>query len=92
MSAWPQAVWIVRRLQKKIDFPQLLNSYTGLLNNLNDSVNGLYAGLENAEQAIDNLQVSVVTISDTKTNNTPTNNSSGNFTTGTIWLIEDSSS
>lgn len=92
MSAWPQAVWIVRRLQKKIDFPQLLNSYTGFLNNLNDSVNHLYTNLENTEQAIDNLQVSVVTISDTKTNNTPTNNSSGNFTTGTIWLIEDSSS
>lgn len=92
MSAWPQAVWIVRRLQKKIDFPQLLNSYTKLLNDLNIDVNGLYTSLEAAEQEIDNLQVSVVTISDTKTNNTPTNNPSGNFTTGTIWLIEDSSS
>ena len=92
MSAWPQAVWIVRRLQKKIDFPQLLNSYTGLLNILNDSVNNLYTDLEAAEQTIDNLQVSVVTISDTKTNNTPTSSPSGNFTTGTIWLIEDSSS
>jgi len=41
MSSWPEAVWIVKKIQKNFDFSSELNYYTMQLNELNTRVNNL---------------------------------------------------
>ena len=41
MSSWPEAVWIVKKIQKNFDFSSELNYYTVQLNELNTRVNNL---------------------------------------------------
>ena len=41
MSAWSQAVWIVKQLQANFDFTQEISNYIGNLNTLNGRVNEL---------------------------------------------------
>lgn len=47
MSVWPQAVWIVRKLQKQFDFQAQIKIYTDRLDQLDERINNLSASIEN---------------------------------------------
>ena len=55
MSAWPEAVWIVRKLERNFNFENTVNQFI-------DSVNDVYAGLrqdynlEGFQSQIDNIE------------------------------------
>ena len=91
MSAWPEAVWIVKKLQKNFDFSEQLDYYTRNLNNLNGRVNTLNTtiinmaeDLENTKQIID-LTASVIMATKQSDGNP---SSSASYTKGTLWLVE----
>ena len=90
MSAWPQAVWIVKKLQNNFDFSEQINYYTKNLNDLNtrvnrlnESVSGLSDELEQAKEQVD-LMASVIRSSK---NNDGEPATSEEFTKGTLWLV-----
>lgn len=41
MSAWPEAVWIVKHIQDNFDFEYAITDYTDKLNSINSTVNSL---------------------------------------------------
>lgn len=85
MSNWPQAVWIVRKLQKNFDFDAKFNSYTSQFNNNATMINGYIA---QTKTNVDTLKNKVMTFASTKdgNNNTPADPPS-NFGNGTVWFI-----
>lgn len=93
MSAWPQAVWIVKKLNARFDFSQEITQYSYSLNQLNGRVNDLNTQLAADETELNNLIISInnssSTIRATKTNNAPTGHTN-DFSKGTIWLVLDS--
>ena len=93
MSAWPEAVWIVRKLQANFDFEQQIANYVQDLNAINGRINNLNNKIQTDELQIANtiadLNTRVVTIRDTKTNNLPSDTDSSTYGKGAIWLIID---
>ncbi len=93
MSAWPQAVWIVRKLQKNFDFTEKIIEYATEINSLNGRVNDLNITLQRDEDRLSdieqNIKIITSTIRDTKDNTTnlPSHYSSDEYDEGTIWLI-----
>lgn len=83
MSAWPEAAWIVKKLQKNFDFVSQLNYYTIRLNTLNNRINTLIDCVENDEN---NLRGRTITFISTATNGQPTD-LPNNYGDGTIWLV-----
>lgn len=55
MSAWSEAVWVVKKLQKSMNFSQQIITYTNNLNNLNQRVNDLNQNIGEKQQRIENL-------------------------------------
>lgn len=86
MSAWPEAVWIVKKLQKNFDFTSELNYYTTLLNDLNSRINTLIDRVNTDET---NISSRTVTFVSTATNGVPTNPPT-NYGVGTLWLVSKS--
>lgn len=82
MSAWPEAAWIVNKLQKNFDVAAQINSFNNAINNLNGQVNGIGQNLEDLADSIDTTFLSnqVVTIASVTT---PTNS---NIKNGAIWF------
>ena len=90
MSAWPEAAWIVKKLQKNFDFSEQIEYYTRNLNTLNGRVNdlntivtGFNTILEQKQAQID-LTASMIRA--TKTNSGMPN-TTDNYTKGTLWLV-----
>ena len=52
MSAWSQAVWIVRKLDERFDFQQTIANYTGQLNTLNGKINDLIDDFNDTQDEI----------------------------------------
>ena len=84
MSAWPQAVWIVKKLQKNFDFTDTVNYYTVQLNTLNGRINNLIDRVENDERELTSRVVTF--FSTANSDNTPSNPPS-DYGKGTIWLV-----
>lgn len=91
MSAWPQAVWIVKRLQKNFNFTSQLDSYRMQLNNSNLQINNLIDRVAEDEnrfnQVINNLESRTVTFVSTATNNGSPSTPPSFYEKGTIWLV-----
>ena len=91
MSNWPQAVWIVKKLQKNFDFSQEINNFMTELNKLNTKLSNdeiIMAGLEGkleTEKTVINQRYTTF-IDQANTNVTPKTYTSG-FSKGTIWLV-----
>lgn len=90
MSAWPEAAWIVKKLQKNFDFGEQINYYTRNLNTLNDRVNGLNTSVvnlsQNLQQTKEQIDLSASVIKATKKNDgSPA--STVSYTKGTLWLV-----
>lgn len=90
MSAWPEAAWIVKKLQKNFDFSEQIEYYTRNLNTLNGRVNdlntivtGFNTILEQKQAQID-LTASVIRATET---NSGMPNTTDNYTKGTLWLV-----
>lgn len=84
MSAWPQAIWLAKRLQKNFDFSGSINAYVAGLNNLNQTVNNLNAALKTNEE---NLQVNIEAIKNKSlTFVSPEEPVVDTKTTGMIWF------
>lgn len=97
MSAWPEAVWIVKKLQKNFDFDQQIREYQSALiatnttvNALNDRVSGDQARLATDEQTLTNLTSTLtsraITIRATKKSSGGPNTTQS-FGKGTIWFV-----
>ena len=90
MSAWPQAVWIVKKLQNNFDFNNQIYKYVENLNGLNTTVNGVNTKIINLSNELDqtkaqiDLTASVIRASKSN-NNTPS--STQGFAKGTLWLV-----
>ena len=98
MSAWPQAAWIVKKLQKNFDFSGQITYYTQNLNTLNGRVNALNSAIAADESVVDELEDNLAVIEqqiDTMTSviratsqgGLPEGYSSSEYTKGTLWLI-----
>lgn len=85
MSAWPQAIWIVKKIQKSFNY---------IYNNIEDDIEALQHKDEDLEDKIkkispggEGFNVAVADFVDTKTDEgLPTN--SHETTTGTIWFVQ----
>ena len=90
MSAWPEAAWIVKKLQKNFDFSEQITYYTRNLNELNTMVNGLNTSVINLNNSLQQVEaqidLSASVIRATKTSG-GLPNTSDNYTKGTLWLI-----
>ena len=84
MNAWPQAVWIVKKLQANFNFNDELNYYTQQLNGLNSRINNLIDRVQADENELIGKTTTFVSKS---INNTP-ENLPVNYGEGTIWLVE----
>lgn len=98
MSAWSQAVWIVKKLQKNFDFSKQINSYTFGLNTLNATVNTLNDRVATDEANINNFNNQITQVKNQILNRAvtlvATKKSSGNepdttksYDDGAIWLV-----
>lgn len=95
MSAWPEAVWIVKNIQKNFDFNNELNVYTAQLNSLNTRINNLIDRIttdeNNLSQTAATLEGRTVTFfgkPDTENPNVPRQEDlPANYGKGTIWLV-----
>ncbi len=92
MSAWPEAVWIVKKLQSNFNFTSQLNRYTDQLNALNSRINGLIDKVSLDENNLEStraiLQNKMVTFFAESNNGIPTgSNLPDSFEKGTIWLV-----
>ena len=76
MSAWSEAVWIVKKLDARFDFQTTIANYTAQLNELNGRVNNVIDNYNTFETQLANSACTIVS------NSVP----SGTFYTGTIWL------
>lgn len=90
MSSWPEAVWIVKKIQKNFDFSSELNYYTMQLNELNTRVNNLIDRVSTDEnnliQLTATLEGKTTTFFSEANGNVPKNLPS-NYGKGTIWLV-----
>lgn len=99
MSAWPQAAWIVKKLQKNFDFSEQITYYTQNLTALNNRVNNLNDIIQNNQdtisilnQRIENIKQQTYLMNSAirakkSTNNLPEGYDSTQYSVGTIWLI-----
>lgn len=79
MSAWSQAVWIVKKLENKINFQTDVDTYTAALNTLNGRVNEL-------NNRVNQAQVKSITIiAKDNGNNMP--NTTQSYGENAIWLV-----
>lgn len=91
MSAWPEAVWIVRKLQANFDFEEEINNYTIRLNSLNEKVNNLNDRVANdqlsAQATRTELLNRVVTIRAKKASSGNVPDTSQSYSKGAIWIV-----
>ena len=92
MSSWPQAVWIVKKLQKNFDFSEQITYYTQNLNTLNDRIINLNSNLVGLEDSLSDSQEDLslrasAFIAKKKNDGTP-NKQNIIYSKGTIWFIE----
>lgn len=52
MSAWSEAVWIVKRLEQNFNFENQIDQYVGILNQARTDINNLKNSLDNINEAI----------------------------------------
>lgn len=99
MSAWPQAAWIVKKLQKNFDFSSEITYYTQNLNTLNGRVNALNSAIAADEVVMesfeDNLDIieqqldkmaSVIRAKKSQSG-VPEGTSLSDYAKGTLWLV-----
>ena len=90
MSVWPEAVWIVKKLQKNFDFSEQIEYYTRNLNTLNGRVNDLNTTVAELNTTLEQKQAQIdltaSVIRATKKNNGMPN-TSDSYTKGTLWLV-----
>lgn len=86
MSAWPEAVWIVKRLQEDFDLNGQIQNYLNKLNELNGSVNILTNNFNSLENTLTNRAVTIRAAKKTG-ENTPNISSNETFGKGAIWFI-----
>ena len=93
MSAWPEAVWIVKNIQKNFDFSTELNYYTTQLNSLNSRINNLIDrvaadenNLNETAAALEGRTVTFFSEPSTENPNIPENLPT-DYGKGTIWLV-----
>lgn len=91
MSSWPQAVWIVKKLQKNFDFGNQITYYTQNLNTLNDRIinlNSNLTGLENnLEDTQESLSLRASAFVAKKVNGNPDVSQGVTYSKGTIWFV-----
>lgn len=95
MSAWPEAVWIVKNIQKNFDFSTELNYYTTQLNSLNSRINNLIDrvaadenNLNETAAALEGRTVTFFGEPSTENPNVPRQEDlPTNYGKGTIWLV-----
>lgn len=82
MSAWPEAAWIVNKLQKNFDVSAQIVSFNNSINGLNGQINTVGDNLETFINNIDTTVLSnqVITIASV---NQP---STSNVKNGAIWF------
>ncbi len=82
MSAWPQAVWIVKKLQENFDTSAEIQNFNTNINNLNTRVNGVTQAFNQLQNTVDTsfLSGQVVTIASVSTPST------SNVKNGAIWF------
>ena len=100
MSNWPQAAWIVRKLQKNFDFSEQITYYTQNLNTLNGRVNSVNAAVAADEMILNGLDddlaeeksklglkcTAISAKADSSGN--PVGYTLNDFVKGTIWLVQ----
>ena len=84
MSAWPEAVYIIKKLQKNFDFEQDIKIYTQNLNTLNGRVNTLN---DSVAAVAAQIRTKNSTIRAVKKNGAP--DTSESYEKGTVWLVVD---
>lgn len=87
MSAWPQAVWIVKKINARLDVSTQIEGYVNLLNQMNGRINTAEANLNAAILFLEGKTTTF--ISEKNHYNLPTNPPS-NYGNGTLWLIQSS--
>lgn len=98
MSAWPQAAWIVKKLQKNFDFSGEITYYTQNLNTLNGRVNALNSAIAADEVVMEALEDNLDIIEEQidkmasvicaeSQNGVPKDFSPNDYTKGTLWLV-----
>lgn len=86
MSSWPQAVWIVKKIQKNFDFTQAINDYENKLYNLDRKVDGLIDRVSTDENLYSDRVTTFVSTESTVNRGIPANPPS-NLGKGAIWLV-----
>lgn len=88
MSSWPQAVWIVKKLQKNFDFGEQITYYTQNLNTLNDRIINLNSNLTDLENNIQkDLSLRASAFVASKVNDNPDISQDITYSKGTIWFV-----
>lgn len=91
MSNWPEAVWVVKKLEKYFNFDDDINNYRNQLNGiipqineLNSKAEALSSSLEEKESYLDTLASSFIS---TKNSSSTPSDITIEPTKGTIWFI-----
>lgn len=94
MSAWPEAVWIVKQLKKYFNINDLMNSYTIQLNDvrarMNTAIGNLntdQAKLEAAKVELKNKIYTIAAKSANSSNTKPENIEQSDYNRDTIWFV-----
>ncbi len=88
MSVWPEAVWIVKKLQKNFDIITEINYYNQNLNDTNKRINGMIDKLNDIETKNTTLlKENIFTFLSLKDGNNQPLNPPSMYGNGTIWLV-----
>ena len=90
MSSWSEAVWVVKKLQKSMNFSQQILGYTTSLNNLNQRVNELNQDIINKTNIIDNIQNQIInknTVIEAQKREGNVPDTTEEFSNNAIWFV-----
>lgn len=80
MSAWSEAVWIVKRLEKNFNFGVQISQYVGALNQVNTEINNL-------KTILDDINDTTVTIAAKKKINEEEPDTNIPAIEGAVWFV-----
>lgn len=87
MSAWSQAVWIVKKIEKNLNISEQISNYITNLNSLNTSVNNLIDEVDTTKTNLQNRAVTILAQGVATPNNTFIPDTERPYGQGAIWLI-----
>lgn len=63
MSAWPQAVWIVKKFQQKSQIESIINQFNDTVDVINEDIDNQISKIDELQQQINSISTGTIFIS-----------------------------